>query len=66
MDCGGVKPVIHVTHPPSPMPRSTGNLTDLSNIKLIIEIYVIANNLSHLYASLSLRNTCVSRPQIFG
>jgi hypothetical protein len=66
MDCGGVKPVIHITHLSSPMPCSTGNLTDLSNIKLIIEIYVIANNLSHLYASLSLRNICISRLQIFG
>ena len=61
MNCGDIKPVIYVTHPPSLMPRSTRNLIDLSNIKLIIEIYVIANNLFHLYASLSLRNTCVSR-----
>ena len=61
-----MKPVIHVTHPPSPMPRSTRNLIDLSNIKLIIEIYIIVNNLSYLYASLSLRNIYVSRPQIFG
>jgi hypothetical protein len=66
MDYRGIKPVIYITHPPSPMPRSTGNLTDLSNIKLIIEIYIIANNLFYLYAFLSLRNIYISRLQIFG
>ena len=61
MNYGSIKPIIYVTHFFSLMPYSTRNLIDLSNIKLIIEIYVIVNNLSYLYASLSLRNTCISR-----
>jgi hypothetical protein len=61
MDYRNIKPVIYITHLLFPIPYSTGNLTDLSNIKLIIEIYIIVNNLSHLYTSLSLRNICISR-----